>query len=347
MSQPRSKPCARSWQVEAARDGRLTGKDLASALRHRETCAECTAAAARLAELGAGIAELPAQPFAALTARRVRQNLLAAFNETVLDPPRAKSVPRRAWLLAFGLVGALGGFYFWVGQRARPSVTQTRLISAVEVHASAGARFTDQLENGLDRVVFDDGQASFTVHPHPNRPVLIALPDGELEDLGTIFDLSVREGHTQTISVSTGRIAVRLRERAPFTLTAGESWQREPAASAVPSIAPGPSATPPVSSAAPAAPTSNSGSNGRASTRALAHAAAAPSASQKAPSISPSSDSTKAEDDAYLEIIGALRGGKTARAHALAKSYLLRFPSGFRRIEVLNIATREADAGSD
>jgi hypothetical protein len=45
--------------------------------------------------------------------------------------------------------------------------------------------------------------------------------------------------------------------------------------------------------------------------------------------------------------VDLLRQGKAAEARARAKAYLLRFPSGFRRVEVLNIATRAPDAGDN
>ena len=50
----------------------------------------------------------------------------------------------------------------------------------------------------------------------------------------------------------------------------------------------------------------------------------------------------KAEDDAYLHIVDLLQRGRTEEARTAAKDYLLRFPNGFRRVEVLNIATHAA-----
>jgi len=337
-----AKPCARLWQIEAARDDRLTGKDLASALRHRETCAECTAEAARVSELATGIAQLPAEPLDAITARRVRQRLLTAFNASVLDPAPARAFPRFAGLLACALVGALGVICFWVGRARAPAAPPTSPSPAVEIQASSGARFSDRVEPRLERVEFDDGSAALTVHPHTGRRVLIELPDGEIEDLGTIFQLRVEDGRTQQISVTDGRIAVRLREQPPFSLGAGETWQRE-----APRL-------PAVVATSPAITSSATPSRVVQSAHVATHERAHPLSALPSPALpiearheGPSADNTNAEDDAYLGIIDSLRGGRGAEARARAKDYLLRFPNGFRRVEVLNIATRGADAGSN
>lgn len=46
----------------------------------------------------------------------------------------------------------------------------------------------------------------------------------------------------------------------------------------------------------------------------------------------------RVEDAAYLAVLSALREQRFAEARARAKAYLLDFPSGFRRLEVLNVA---------
>ena len=48
----------------------------------------------------------------------------------------------------------------------------------------------------------------------------------------------------------------------------------------------------------------------------------------------------RAEDDAYLRIVDLAQRGRVEEARAAAKDYLLRFPNGFRRLEVLNMVTR-------
>jgi len=332
-----ARACRQLWQVEAARDGRLADKDLARARRHAETCTQCAAEARRLTELSAGIAKLPEKPLDPLSARRVRQGLLAAFNERVLEPAPARAFAHRAWLLAGGLVGALCVSYFWVGRTASPTPTQTRPSPVVEIQASAGARFSDRVEARLERVEFEDGSASLTVHPHPDRRVQVLLPDGEIADLGTIFHIYVEGGRTQRISVSDGRILVRLCDRQPFTLAAGESWQRE-----TPLVAANAAAEPST------APAPDDSARSRAAPRVHAPTArnnAAPVASARGESTT--GDTTQAEDDAYLSIIESLRRGRADEARARAKSYLLHFPNGFRRVEVLNLATSTPHTGGE
>ena len=48
---------------------------------------------------------------------------------------------------------------------------------------------------------------------------------------------------------------------------------------------------------------------------------------------------TAAEDAAYLQVIALLRAGKQDEARAAARSYLERFPNGFRRDEMIRVAS--------
>jgi hypothetical protein len=165
-------------------------------------------------------------------------------------------------------------------------------------------------------VTLSDGFASFSVRAHGRRRVIIALPDGELEDLGTVFEVEVRARHTQRVAVREGRVSVRLDGHAPFELSAGESWVAEPVALS--------------SVSAPA----------------LAESAPLPSASVKASAVPTRPKALRpnepplassAEDDAYLRIVELLRSGHSVQAKAQAKQYLARFPNGFRRPEVESV----------
>jgi TolA-binding protein len=49
-----------------------------------------------------------------------------------------------------------------------------------------------------------------------------------------------------------------------------------------------------------------------------------------------------AEDRAYLQIIDLLRTGKASEAREAARDYLRRFPEGFRRVEVGEVAGSDA-----
>ncbi|HEX7451455.1 MAG TPA: FecR domain-containing protein, partial [Polyangiaceae bacterium] len=209
----------------------------------------------------------------------------------------------------------------------------------VEVHAQAGARWAKHLEGSRIFVDLEDGAAAFEIHPHPGRSVIIRLPDGEVRDVGTVFDVRVAERHTQHVAVSEGRVSVRLNGRSTVSLGAGETWNAE--------LPPSPVARGSQPVAAKASPSARAHLEKRPTP---ARVSAAPEATATPQAMAPSaadSQSTRAEDDAYLRIVDLLRKAKDSEAQAQAKGYLLRFPNGFRRIEVLNIATRSArDAGT-
>jgi hypothetical protein len=345
-------PCPRKWQVEAARDGRITGKDLESASRHRETCAECSAEERDLSGLGQGLAVLPEVPRDALAARRTRQRLMASLNESVLETPRAGAMRRVALFAALGMAAA--GTLFGVTRR-RPAVRGHERI--IEVHAAPGARWSESEDELVERVELFDGFVSFLVHPHPGKRVVVVLPDGELEDMGTVFGVRVVGQRTQHVAVSAGRVLVHLGGKPAFELRASQTWDLAVDLPVAPSVPPPvQSAVPPPSVVAtlsrPALKETAPPPRAAASTPLVggAPSASSPAAIRQDASANASRadvQAAKAEDLAYLGIVDALRQGRYEDARARAKAYLLRFPSGFRRIEVLNIATRGANDAPD
>ena len=345
--------CQRKWQVEAVRDGRLRGKDRDSALRHRATCAECGREDRRLVALRRDISCLPELARDPMTARRSRQRLIAALNRSILEPPSSESSLRTAFALALAIAAIVfGGFA--IGHKVTQTSATEALGSVVEVRAEAGARWSERSSREVDQVNLWAGAAAFTVHPHKLRRLVIQLPDGEVEDIGTVFEIRVSEQHTRRISVSQGRISVRLRGRPAFTLGAGEAWEPESAApkdTETQSLPVRASATP---SSAPslAAVTTASGVASRSSKVAVRPRALVgrEKGSKLASALEPQMQNSSlddAEDDAYLQILKSLNRQSYVEVRALAKDYLLRFPNGFRRVEVLNIAMRRSDAAED
>ncbi len=330
------KPCARKWQVAAARDGRLRGKDLASAERHQDTCAECAQDAREFAALSTSILQLPTLTRDPITVHRTRQQLLSAFNESVLEPTTS-SVRVRPALALSGVAVLLTLLCFVVARSTPQPVSAVATASVVEVQASPEAHWTEHLDQELDRIDFTAGSASFKVRPHLGRRVMLSLPDGEIEDLGTVFAVFVRDQATKRVTVSEGRVSLRLHGRAEKVLRAGESWEAEaPLAKPIET----PLAVAP--KAARLTPDSTPASNTRAATSALGSPAPASLGTEPVPAAASKivTESAKAEDDAYLHVVALLRTGKQEDARAEAKQYLLRFPNGFRRVEVLNIVTR-------
>jgi ferric-dicitrate binding protein FerR (iron transport regulator) len=350
--------CPRKWQVEAARDGRLRGKDLDSALRHRATCSECAEEARALNALGESISRLPELARDPLATRRARQRLIAALNESVLEAPRPHSVRGATLALGFAAIAAVGIGGFALARRwARPESVE-HFASVIDVRPEAGARWTEHTEREIDRVDLEQGAASFSVRPHDGRRVVVRLPDGELEDVGTVFEVRVAGQRTVHISVSSGRVAIRLRGQADFSLAAGDTWQPESAAptageASQPSRDSNPNQNadraPAVALGVATAASSNTNTDAPPPRpRAAASTPPKPSGERSLErEAAPDLQLAKAEDDTYLHIVELLRQNKYADARVEAKSYLLRFPNGFRRVEVLNIATRATgDAGA-
>ncbi|HYP99268.1 MAG TPA: hypothetical protein VER96_11420 [Polyangiaceae bacterium] len=115
--------CQRTWQVEAARDGRLVGSDLSNALRHRSECADCKQAARALDELGLRLKALPKPAVDALTQRRTRQALLTAFNTQLLAEPVPRAKPRLPLIAA---LCAISGVALAIGYpRAKQTTRST------------------------------------------------------------------------------------------------------------------------------------------------------------------------------------------------------------------------------
>jgi hypothetical protein len=301
-------------------------------------CPDCAREALELSELGQRVAGLPEAPRDPLTVRRSRQALLAAMNESLLTTDKPRSPRRRALIAGSSAVAVAAAAWFLIA-RARLSPDHAAAAvadskSIVVVRSGPGARWSERVDTTLDSVSLADGAAAFVVHPHPGRRVIIELPDGELEDMGTVFELRVDHEHTQHIAVTEGTVAVRFRGKAEFRLTAGQAWEASPI-------------SPTAQRGTDEATANDAGTPPAIAPRVAAKLALAkreePSAKLAPPGASAAS-STKAEDDAYLAIVGLLRGAHYADARAAAKRYLLQFPNGFRRVEVLNIATRAAGA---
>ena len=314
-------PCPRLWQVEAARDGRLTGSDLSSALRHRTECADCGQEARALAELGQQIEAVQTQPVDPLRQRRTRQALLGAWNEHLLAEREPRARRRSALIAASCVVGAvaLAALY----PRARPALTNAEHPRPpFEVVAKPGTRWhVLEAPNSL-RLALDEGVASFTIRRPSGQRAFVDLPDGQIEDLGTVFEVEVQGQRTRRIAVSAGRVFVRLKAQPEFELNAGQSWSAEPSQK----IAAVPQATAEASA----------GSNAVARAPAMKSRDAQP----QPPRTAARATLDTAEDDAYLHIVDLLRNGHPLEARAKAKQYLVLFPNGFRRNEVFEIANR-------
>jgi hypothetical protein len=173
------------------------------------------------------------------------------------------------------------------------------------------------------------GELAIAVHRPPNaKKLVVHVPDGEVCDLGTTFHVSVTGGRTTEIVVDEGSVFFRRVGLPTLVLGPGERWSAEKAE---------PSARPPAS--AVGEPT------GDEPTREAVDSPKAPvhkppvSAAASSPSAARGDDSASAEDRLYLEILAQERSGDHAGAVALARTYLEKFPAGFRQREVARIAS--------
>jgi TolA-binding protein len=348
-----SPSCPRLFEVEAARDGRLAGAELASFERHMRACPACLREAQALEAPGAALRAGSVGKRDELHVRRERTRLLASFDGELVVAGRRWA----RWLLwpvpvAVVVVGLL--IIFW---HVRP-VEPARASSAV-VRASSAAVWSEKRQDHLDQIRLERGSLWLHIDhsSRQSRRLLVILPDGELEDTGTTFSVSAEDGRTTRVEVQDGSVMLRLRGLLPVAIGAGGTWSPGPAP--VASASPASSVEPtPQHRAAPLSPSSPS----------LARPSSSPSPSASEPLVSsatpdPSDDfraamatlnagdnagaaaafmsflakhprDPRSEDAAYLRVIALRRSGDDGSMKQAGADYLRRYPAGFRHAEV-------------
>ena len=117
----------------------------------------------------------------------------------------------------------------WQSHRAplpRPDDT----VENVDVRAESAAKWSRSLEGELERITLENGTLAIQVdHSASLRKLLVVLPDGELEDIGTTFSVTASAGHTTQVSVQDGQVVLRLGGAPPRSLGAGDAWTSMPA----------------------------------------------------------------------------------------------------------------------
>ncbi|HET7540172.1 MAG TPA: FecR domain-containing protein [Polyangiaceae bacterium] len=364
--------CPRSFEAEALRDGRLAGAERLSFQRHLDSCPRCAREVAALQTLAVRLRESAAEADAdELHVRRERTRLLAAFDATLA--PHERSPGARGWL-----VGAAAASLLLLGLslhlRAR-SALHPGAEGAVVVHAAGTASWSRQNEGAVEKILLERGALSIRVdHTPQRRRLLVVLPDGELEDIGTTFTVSAEAGRTTRVSVESGSVVLRLHGQAPLALSAGDTWTPSQRAivSTCPSCEPTGSApatgTPlaPPSAAPAASPPSIRSQHARPALGPVDRTAS-PSASATGQEPQSSLDfraamtaldggdnvaaaagfssflsahprDARCEDAAYLRVIAWQRAGDAGRMQEAVARYLRQFPSGFRHAEVAALA---------
>ena len=180
----------------------------------------------------------------------------------------------------------------------------------------------------------------------PERRLLVILPDGELEDIGTTFSVSADAGRTTRVTVQDGSVVLRLRGAPPLALGAGDSWTpSQPSPPAAPIVAPSSSSDrslpaprsaklTPSAEPTPGARGPDPSADFRAAMSAFDGGNAAHAAALFSAFLSDHPRDSRSEDAAYLRVLALQRAGDSAAMKRAAGDYLRRYPRGFRRAEV-------------
>jgi hypothetical protein len=303
--------CRRLWEVEAARDGRLSGAALASFLEHASRCTDCSREHQALEELAAALARSSTSTDE-VAHRRAREELL----ERAAAGSYGMGSTSRWWRL---LVAAAAALVLLSAIALGLHRSHDAATYVAEVAPSPGARWSRQILKGAEQLTLSDGALTLTVRRAADaHHVSLRVPDGVIEDIGTVFRVTVRGGRTMEILVTEGAVVFRRPGAPPLLVSSPSTW-------APPEEPPRPQARPPEppNAHADVAPTPQSTSAARST------APRRPS-NQSVPSAFPAD-----EDFAYLRIVALRREGRTDEARLAAAEYLRSFPHGFRRVEVL------------
>ena len=304
-----AKTCPRSWEVEAAHVGRLDPAECAKQREHQRTCGECGHLARTLNELKERLAALE-PPSDELSLRRLR---VATLRRAAAEQ-HERPLPVRPIVIVAALVLAIGVWGAWLAARSSHG-------PLVEVRSRVEpSSWSRHHSPKIERVVLREGVFSLNVRRKPEDPrVVVEIPEGEIEDVGTTFGVTVHDGQTTRIAVTQGAVVLRRAGLPALKLLAGSVWQpvpRSPAPQALPPMAA------PVQETQPAVPAAQRSTPAR-----HAHRSAPPSAAVTARAAAD-------EDASYLEFVELVRQQQREAAARAGRDYLQRFPGGFRRPDV-------------
>jgi hypothetical protein len=366
--------CSRLFEVEAVRDGRLTGAELTRFQNHVRGCSVCAEELSAMEGLASALRSTTPPTADELHVRRERMRLLAAFDASLVPAP--KQTHGKLWLGALAALAAVATLTL-LRQPSRSVTAIAARPEAVMVQADTTTQWSRRAEIRQEIIKLESGTLSIHVdHRLSHRRLLVLLPDGELEDIGTTFSVTAASAHTTSVTVQDGSVILRLRGLPALTLRAGDAWSPAPAEL---SSAPAFNEPPPravlrgtsasASAAAPATNLSASAAAPATSLSALA-AAPAPNLSASAATVAPASarsdpaadfraamsaftsgDNARAsslfaaflrqhprdprgEDAAYLRVLTLQRSGDSIGMKKAAGEYLVRYPRGFRHAEV-------------
>jgi hypothetical protein len=321
--------CDRAWQVEASRDGRLEGAARAALAPHLSSCAVCRSEQQQLDALASSLCECDTV-VDEMALRRLRLQTLEKANALFTAAAAPRHTRRRAhWLLAACATVTVAANALWFASAHRES----RPKSAVSVVADEQTEWQRSLDRDVERVDLSAGTLLIRVARRPSDPRLVVrVPDGVIEDLGTVFSVSVHGGRTSEIAVREGDVLFHRRGAPPLHLMAGSTWTpREDSAPALAAPGSGP-AEPAKTDVRGAPPAMQKFARQQ---RRASH----PSRANRTTAQRGHETSDSGEDEAYLHILALLREGRSDEARLAALAYLKTYPAGFRRVEVSRVAS--------
>jgi hypothetical protein len=253
---------------------------------------------------------------------------------------------RRTLAPAVAAATIAAALLFW---RAR-SVPDVAPAPAVVVRAAPATVWSRHPADGGERIVLDRGELWIQVdHERRKTKLIVALPDGELEDTGTTFTVSAADGRTIHVAVEEGAVLLRIRGEPPMAIRRGERWSPRPTPLVAKATRPSdrargtgqPTAMPPepprrVSSRVPAVPPDapDPALDFRAAVALLQGGSNREAAAAFADFVARHARDPRAEDAAYLRVIALQRSGADEDTASAAREYLRRYPTGFRRSEM-------------
>lgn len=271
----------------------------AGELRHLLACAACRSERDELSRLRSYLVEHATPRIDPDTKARLWQRIVAER----LQPPRTgRRWPRAAVAVAFAVAAAV-----LIVRQQTPGVPRLLLAVGdakltppvvVDVEPGADCELTASQDG---RVVLRAGAATIRVNHTSDPPRLrVVVPDGLIEDVGTVFRVEVRGGVTTSITVDSGAVVFHRRSGGSVFVDPGAPWSwKEPS-----------------SAPSPAGPVSQAAKAPRATPAATASSGLTP------------------EDAMYLRVVSLARAGRKDEARGAAEEYLTAFPNGFRRAEV-------------
>ncbi len=357
--------CARTAEIELLFDGRLTEERTREVEGHVERCPCCKEELGALTRLRSELAATSGAPNA-FVMRRLRREVMERAAGKVVPAPKRTFKPwvfaaLGAVLVAFGVVIGLGV----LGRGAAPA-SSGPTAAEVTVTTGPGASYSREEDGAKEIIKLTDGSFDFDVRAHrEGRRLVVVIPEGEIEDIGTRFRVVVRDGRTEEVSVQEGEVELRRNGVAPVRLIAGMSYRplateaakasaepKEPkelgqpptpapanVADARPSAPDGrgaPKVTSPIEQGpAPAVPPTAPPKIAAAVRSAAAPKGAAAShpATPRGPAVGPTG-----EDVAYMNVISLLRAQRKAEAREAARRWLAAYPQGLRRPEMERVA---------